>query len=196
MIHEQSVARAVSEAIIPPAKFAHVALRTARFPETVSWYKLVLGAKPAFENDEISFLTYDEEHHRIAIVRNPDLTPCLDTASGIHHISFTYDTLNDLMSNYDRLKNAGIEPAWCINHGPTTSMYYLDPDANRVELQVENFPDVASSYAYFASEEFAANPIGVEFDPDDLLERARSGDVDLTDRGNIGNRGVSNLNLS
>ncbi|MCP3730276.1 VOC family protein [Sphingomonas sp. MG17] len=195
MIHEHSDARVGSQAITPPAKFAHVALRTARFRETVSWYKTVLGAKAAFENSEISFLTYDDEHHRIAIVRNPDLTPSSDTASGIHHISFTYDALPDLMSNYDRLKKQGIEPVWCINHGPTTSMYYLDPDDNRVELQVENFPDLESSYAYFASKEFAANPIGVEFDPDELLERARKGEVDLTDRGNIGNRGVSNLNL-
>jgi len=27
-----------------------------------------------------------------------------------------------------------------VNHRPTTSMYYRDPDGNRVELQIDNFP--------------------------------------------------------
>ena len=41
---------------------------------------------------------------------------------------------------YARLKGDGIEPYWCINHGPTTSLYYKDPDGNQIELQVDNFP--------------------------------------------------------
>ena len=40
------------------------------------------------------------------------------------------------MSTYARLKKAGIEPQFSINHGMTTSLYYPDPDKNMVELQV------------------------------------------------------------
>lgn len=181
-----------------PVRLAHIALRSARFEAAVEWYKRVLGAAASFENSEIAFLTYDDEHHRIAIVSNPTLTEASDTASGVHHMSFTYETLEDLMATYVRLKDVGIVPAWCINHGPTTSMYYVDPDSNRVELQVENFATLEESTNYFFSDAFANNPIGVEFDPDDLVKRVEEGATleDIRARGDIGKRGVSNLNLT
>ena len=69
----------------------------------------------------------------------------------------------------------GIRPYWCVNHGPTTSMYYRDPDKNQVELQIDNFATVAEGLAYMKSPAFAKNPIGVEFDPDDLATRFRAG---------------------
>lgn len=75
-----------------------------------------------------------------------------------------------------RLRGLGIAPYWCINHGPTTSLYYRDPDANQVELQVDNFPGPAALGAWLRSGAFAHNPIGVNFDPERLLARFRAGD--------------------
>ena len=43
------------------------------------------------------------------------------------------------MNYYLRLKKQGIVPHTCMNHGFTTSLYYLDPDGNEVEIQVDNF---------------------------------------------------------
>jgi hypothetical protein len=34
-----------------------------------------LGAEASYENEILSFLTYDEEHHRVAIVKVPDTGP-------------------------------------------------------------------------------------------------------------------------
>ena len=49
----------------------------------------------------------------------------------------------------------------------TLSMYYVDPDRNVVELQVDNFQDWKQSSEYVkTSPVFAENPIGVFFDPD------------------------------
>ena len=59
-----------------------------------------------------------------------------------------------------RLKGEGIEPYWCLNHGPTTSMYYKDPDGNKVELQIDNF-DTDETNRWMGSGEFAQNPIGI-----------------------------------
>ena len=70
-----------------------------------------------------------------------------------------------------------LEPFWCINHGPTISLYYKDPDGNRVELQVDTMPSAEAIDAWMRSGEFAANPIGVVFDPDDLLARYQAGDA-------------------
>ena len=73
------------------------------------------------------------------------------------------------------LRDKGIRPVFPINHGPTTSMYYADPDGNQIELQVDNFPSMDECKAWFTSPEFAANPIGVDFDPAALMEKLRAG---------------------
>src|SRR4029078_11913987 len=60
-----------------------------------------------------------------------------------------------------------IRPYRAIEHGPTTSMYYADPDGNRVELQVDNFESPEEATAWMSSPALAANPSGVDFDPED-----------------------------
>src|SRR3546814_2197885 len=52
---------------ISPQRLAHFVLRTSRFEELVDWYQTVLGATSAFKNEMLAFLSYDEEHHRVAI---------------------------------------------------------------------------------------------------------------------------------
>jgi len=53
---------------IVPQKLAHVVIRTSRFAEMLDWYRTVFHAKTSFENPVIAFLTYDDEHHRIALL--------------------------------------------------------------------------------------------------------------------------------
>ena len=58
----------------------------------------------------------------------------------------------------------------------TTSLYYADPDRNLVELQADNFGDWAKSSEWMrTSPEFAANPIGVAFDPAKVFDAYRAG---------------------
>lgn len=166
---------------IAPAKLAHVVLKTA--PERVvalsHWYKTVLEGEAMFETDGLAFITYDSEHHRVAIVGIPGTKPHVDHLAGMHHMAFTYASLGDLIRTYERLKAAGIAPQFCINHGPTTSMYFFDPDKNQIELQVDNVPE-AQFRAYFDNGEFAADPVGVRFDPDTLAARYHRGEPEAT----------------
>ena len=69
-----------------------------------------------------------------------------------------------LLSTYRRLKAAGKLPHWPISHGVTTSMYYRDPDNNRIELQIDNFATSAELDGYFHSRTFAENPVGVTYE--------------------------------
>ena len=124
----------------------------------------------------LAFLTYDDEHHRIAIAGIPGLAERPQFAAGTDHVAFSYADLGDLLYTYARLKGEGIEPYWCINHGPTTSMYYKDPDGNRIELQVDNFSTAEETNRWIRSGDFAANPIGVVFDAEELLARYRAGE--------------------
>jgi catechol 2,3-dioxygenase-like lactoylglutathione lyase family enzyme len=160
---------------ISPQKFAHVVLKTANFDAVIAWYATVLQARVAFRNDFIAFLTYDDEHHRVAVINNPGSPAPDPAAAGVHHIAYTYAELGGLLSTYRRLKAAGIEPARCINHGPTISMYYRDPDGLRVELQIDVFATMAEAHAYFTGPDFAENPIGIIFDPEELIRDYESG---------------------
>ena len=158
------------------AKFAHFALRAKDLNKSVAWYKTVLGLDVQHQNPMLVFMTYDDEHHRLAIVQaqNKDQVP--KGAAGVDHVAYTLDSLEDLLVLYKRLKGEGILPVWPINHGLTTSLYYEDPDGIRVEFQVENFETKEELNAYIRGEAFAENPIGVYFDPEKLIERFESGD--------------------
>ncbi|KUI26524.1 VOC family protein [Mycobacterium sp. GA-2829] len=178
--------------VVSPARLAHVVLRTTQYDDVVAWYKLVLGADIRFEAPGmICFLTYDDEHHRIAVVNVPDLVDRPPMAVGVDHIAFTYASLGDLLDTYERLKASSVRPYWTINHGPTISFYYRDPDNNQIELQVDNFPTSDDANAFLAAE-FPKNPIGVELDPEDLVRRFRDGvpEAELRKRPDIGPVGL------
>lgn len=159
-----------------PAKLAHVVLRSPRYDEVIEWYRTVLEAEVMVRTPGVSFLTYDEEHHRVAVINAPGIADADPTTGGVDHIAFTYETIEDLFTTYERLKDLGIEPYWTINHGPTLSFYYADPDGNRVELQIDIFDTSEAINAWMAKSDFETNPIGVKLDPDDLIARFRSGE--------------------
>jgi catechol 2,3-dioxygenase len=121
--------------------FHHVNLKTTRLQEMIDWYGVVVGATVNLQSDNIAFISNDRTHHRIALLAVPGLRddPEKFVHTGIHHTAFEYDSFDDLMSSFARLKQTGIEPAYCLNHGVATSLYYSDPDQNMVELQVDNF---------------------------------------------------------
>src|SRR5580658_3452879 len=58
---------------ISPAKFAHFVLRTGQFETMAKWYQTVLAARVVFRDEMLCFLSYDDEHHRLALINIPDL---------------------------------------------------------------------------------------------------------------------------
>lgn len=159
-----------------PAKLAHVVLRTSRLQEMVDWYVQVLEGHSVFVNDIVGFMTYDDEHHRVAFIATGASDRPENRHTGLEHFAFTYDELGDLVYTYKRLKDQGIKPWWTINHGATVSMYYADPDGNNVELQIDVFPDAEKTQEFIGSAAFAENPIGVEFDAEELIARFEAGE--------------------
>lgn len=165
---------------IRPRKFAHVVYRTRRFAEMVRWYQAVFDAKVQYQNPVLAFLTYDDEHHRFAFANLDILRPDASTSEdrgviGVDHVAYTYASVNQLLENYAQLKAQGIKPYWCIHHGVTVSMYYADPDGNQMEFQVDCFASNDDANAFMAGPHFSANPIGVEFAPEEWLEKLRAG---------------------
>jgi catechol 2,3-dioxygenase-like lactoylglutathione lyase family enzyme len=150
-------------------KFHHANLKTTRLQAMIDWYGTVTGAEVLFQNELGAWLSNDAANHRIALTAFPNFTddPEKDTHTGLHHTAFEFDEFDDLNGAYVRLKEAGIVPDFCLDHGMTFSYYYRDPDGNHVELQVDNFGDWAKSSAFMREgPEFHADPIGKFVDPD------------------------------
>lgn len=166
---------------IRPEKFVHVVYRTRRFEAMLAWYATVFGARVRYQSPALAFLSYDEEHHRFAFINLDVVRPdgsAADRAGviGVDHLAYTYGSLTALLQNYENLKVQGIKPYWCVHHGITVSMYYADPDGNQMELQVDCFASAEQANAFMEGPNFALNPIGVEFDPEEWLNRLRSGE--------------------
>ncbi|KEF56918.1 uncharacterized protein A1O9_07108 [Exophiala aquamarina CBS 119918] len=159
-----------------PGLFAHAVLRTTmdHYEEMSQWYIDLLSAEIVHKTANITFLRYDEEHHRIAIFASPDHVPKIEghRTAEVDHLAFTYPTLTELAHVYTSLKSRERpwKPVWTINHGPTTSIYYRDPDGNKVELQVDNFDTKEEADAFMKGPLFSMNPIGTEIDADEWAE--------------------------
>ena len=84
---------------------------------------------------------------------------------------------------------------WPVNHGPTTSIYYRDPDGNELETQVDNFDTIEATNKFMSGPEFAENPIGTDIDIEEMIRRLQSGedDASLKKRVEIGPREVPDL---
>lgn len=158
--------------------FHHVNLKTTRLQAMIDWYVTVVGMRVTHQAPVGAWLTNDDANHRLALLALPGYAddPDKERHTGIHHTAFEYASLADLYDSYGRLKAHGIEPQMCLDHGMTTSLYYGDPDKNLVELQADNFGDWAKSTTWMAtSPEFAANPIGVPFDPAQVYDAFKAG---------------------
>lgn len=170
--------------IIHP-RLHHLAITTGDAAPMVEWYRQVLGmavvhetqsavpGNAAMSSIKSIWMTNDEANHRLALVEMPGLAK--DDARSQHgrvqHIAFEYATLSDLLGTYQRLKGLGILPVLCTDAGLQTAFYYADPDANIIEINVDNFGNPLTSTEYLRnSPEFAKNPMGAYVDPEKMIE--------------------------
>jgi len=84
---------------------------------------------------ELAFLSHDPgQHHQLALVTG---RPPGARDSVVNQISFKLPALEDLKTMYGRLRAEGIEPNRIVTHGNAWSIYFPDPEGNRVELFVD-----------------------------------------------------------
>lgn len=172
-----------SPATQSPDHLAHWVVKTSRPEEMLAWYAVAFGARVVHDGGMVVFLAWDDqEHHRVAVVRMPRSLRVFSVFkrigrkfTGIDHVALSYRSLQNLVGVYTRLRDYGVRPVWTINHGPTTSFYYDDPDGNRYELQCDNFKTIAECQAFMTGDDFRKNPIGVNVDPEYIVERLYQG---------------------
>ena len=167
----------------------HYGLTTANLKTMSEWYAAVLGMSVVFETSSplgknaplsasAAWVTNDNANHRIGLIAIPQLTKDAQRSNHVRlqHIAHEYNSLDQLLDTYVRLKGMGIKPVLSADHGATTSMYYADPDGNSVELLVDNFGDWEKSGNFMrTSPEFASMPMGKFVDPEKMVAARAAG---------------------
>jgi catechol 2,3-dioxygenase len=87
----------------------HVTMKTSHLDEMIKWYALVVGTQVQFRNQTAAWTTNDGANHRIAFLAVPGLSDDADKVrhNGMHHCAFEYSSFAELMSTFDRLRQAG-----------------------------------------------------------------------------------------
>src|SRR6516225_7121661 len=117
----------------------HVALRVRDMETSVEFYKRVLGFTEdvgRFGRGVLAFLRApgSTNHHDLALLqigaKAADDSP---RSVGMHHFALGVDSIEDLVTGYDRLEAEGCLDG-ASDHGATRAVYGRDPDNNIVEL--------------------------------------------------------------
>ncbi len=191
---------AMDTEVIAHPRLQHYGLVTAKLDAMTDWYRKVLGmtvnnraklppiARGQAPFSGIAFVTMDALHHRLVLFEVPDAVSDPDRRrhTGLQHVAFNYRLLDDLLGSYVRLKKLGILPVWAADHGVSMSIYYLDPDGNRIELNYDIYDDEWMGTEYMRSTNRAGRP--AEFDPDKMVAARNAGATpwDLHQRGLAG----------
>jgi hypothetical protein len=99
---------AAQKQTLAPDYLAHWVVKTARPQEMIAWYGTVFGAHIVHEDSKLVFLTWDDESHRLAMVKLPRVLRYLFPFSrmrrkiyGVDHIGFTFTSLERLRNGTD-----------------------------------------------------------------------------------------------
>lgn len=91
------------------------------------------------EELQMGFLSFGEHDHDLAVIKVPDDQPV--GSSGIAHTAIQIDGgPEQLRELYSLLKARGVDVEMTADHVVTQSLYFLDPDGNRLELFAQILP--------------------------------------------------------
>lgn len=176
-----------------PLQISEIILRTSRFDALKNWYQVFFGGlRPNLETDTGGRMKSVPHIERLCFLRihaafpytqvlgifevpGADVAPRMH--AGLDHMQFRERSLADLFARYAMLKDQGVTPTHCFNHGPSSSFYYRDPDGNTVELSAVNFATEQEYLAFFGSDAFRQNVEGHPIDPEQFIAQRTTADA-------------------
>ena len=129
--------------MIQAKRLGHIVLNVRDAAKSREFYTRTLGLQVAHEDLERGtvFLSFGREHHDLALFQMATGEPPSATQPGLHHMAWQLGSFEELQAAYKELKTIGIPVESTVEHNVTRSVYFRDPDGNRVELfcdMVEN----------------------------------------------------------
>jgi catechol-2,3-dioxygenase len=115
-------------------KVGHVVLNVKDVEASVTFYTEALGMEVMRLRDgNAAFLSFGTQHHDIALFKAPEGTEMGKV--GLHHIAFQIEGgETELRQLYGRILQRGAKVDYTTDHGMTHSVYFFDPDGNRLEI--------------------------------------------------------------
>ena len=126
---------------LPNMKFSHVGLYVHDLAKMEQFYRTTLGLvitdRGELPGRELVFMSRDaEEHHQLVLASGRDGARNVKV---LNQVSFRVETLSDLRDFHDLLSGKnGISDLVPINHGLAWSIYFKDPEGNRIEVFVDS----------------------------------------------------------
>jgi catechol 2,3-dioxygenase-like lactoylglutathione lyase family enzyme len=119
-----------------PLSLSHVGLYVRDAATMVAFYRDFMGFletdRGALPHGDLVFLSRDPgDHHQLVLASGrPEGIP--DRI--LNQLSFRVDSLADLKAFYERLLSAPVSDIDTLTHGIAWSVYFRDPEGNRVEV--------------------------------------------------------------
>ena len=119
----------------------HVVLGVRDPQRSIKFYTEALGMElvNVLEEMQMAFLSFGERDHDIAVIKVPDDQPV--GSSGLAHTALEIEGGQEqLRELYERLKSYGAKVEFTADHVLTKSVYFFDPDGNRLEIFSQEMP--------------------------------------------------------
>ena len=123
-----------------PVAFSHLGINVHDVDRMEDFYTRVLGLLVSdrgtlANGPTLVFLSRDpDEHHQLVLVTG---RPAETGYNVVNQISFKLPSLADLKTMHARVRDAGVKEFRIVTHGNAWSIYFADPEGNRVELFVD-----------------------------------------------------------
>jgi len=121
-------------------KVGHVVLNVKDVETSVKFYTEALGMEVMrLRENSAAFLSFGTQHHDIALFKAPEGAEM--GTLGLNHIAFQIEGgETELRQLYGRLVQHGAKVDYTTDHGMTHSVYFFDPDGNRLEIFSQVMP--------------------------------------------------------
>ena len=131
-----------------PMRVGHLVLNVKNLAESTRFYTDILGFEISRQTPTGTFLTCGKIHHDLALFQAPeDALPVSNGQLGLNHFAVQVEDLDALKEVYSNLKDREVTLDHNTDHGMTSSVYFMDPDGNRVEFFCNNQADPAEGLA-------------------------------------------------
>ena len=122
--------------MIQARKLGHIVLKVRDAKKSKEFYMRALGLKLAYEDAERGavFLSFGTQHHDLALFQLATGEAPDESQPGLHHSAWQLGSFEELQAAHRELRALGIAVESTIEHNVTRSVYFPDPDGNRVEL--------------------------------------------------------------
>ena len=120
--------------MIQAKKLGHVVLKVRDAQRSKDFYTCTLGLKVAYDSPGAVFLSFGEQHHDLALFQLATGGAPGEAQSGLHHVAWQLGSFEELQAAHGELRDLGIAVEATVEHNVTRSVYFADPDGNRVEL--------------------------------------------------------------